>query len=188
MKAEKARDLLAMIKVKEPNELVVNSWWGNFVKDYKDALQMAIEALEQKSCEDLINQRATTCRHGGHCEWVACDKCNHYEPDALNQQSCDAISRQVVLDIVNNPLNIRLDAIIKALPSVTPKENTGKWIDEADDIDAQFGRHEYKCSVCGRIANYYVGGNECWWDIYKPNFCPNCGAKMVESQGSEKKE
>ena len=29
--------------------------------------------------EDLINQRATTCRHGGHCEWVACDKCNHYE-------------------------------------------------------------------------------------------------------------
>ena len=63
--------------------------------------------------------------------------------------------------------------------STTPKEKTGHWIDEADDIDAQFDRHEYKCSVCGRIANYYVGGNECWWDIYKPNFCPNCGARMV---------
>ena len=43
---------------------------------------------------NLINQRATTCRHGGHCEWVACDKCNHYEPDVLNQQPCeDAVSR-----------------------------------------------------------------------------------------------
>ena len=54
----------------------------------------------------------------------------------------------------------------------------GKWIDEADEIDAQFERHEYKCSECGRIANYYVGGYESWWDIYKPNYCPNCGAEM----------
>ena len=45
---EKARDLLAMIKGKEPGEFIVNSWWGSFVNDYKEALQMAIEALEQK--------------------------------------------------------------------------------------------------------------------------------------------
>lgn len=32
----------------------------------------------------------------------------------------DAVSRKAVLDVVNNPLNIRLDDIIKKLPSVTP--------------------------------------------------------------------
>ena len=41
--------------------------------------------------------------------------------EALEQESCeDTISRKAVLDIVNNPLNIRLDEIIKGLPSVTP--------------------------------------------------------------------
>ena len=39
---------------------------------------------------------------------------------ALDQEPCeDAIGRQAVLDIVNNPLNIRLDEIIKKLPPVT---------------------------------------------------------------------
>lgn len=63
MTNETARDLLAMIEVISPNELRVNSWWGSFAKDYKEALQMAIKALEQvdkiykisqiKSAEDL---------------------------------------------------------------------------------------------------------------------------------------
>ena len=35
----------------------------------------------------------------------------------------DCISRQAVLDIINNPLNIRLDEIIKKLPSVTLTQN-----------------------------------------------------------------
>lgn len=33
----------------------------------------------------------------------------------------DCVSRQAVLDVVNNPLNIRLDKIIEGLPPVTPK-------------------------------------------------------------------
>ena len=72
---------------------------------------------------------------------------------------------------------------IKALPAVMSKEKTGKWIDEADKIDAQFGRHTYKCSECGKYAEYFVGGTEVWWDRIKPNFCPNCGSKMeVENE------
>ena len=46
MTREETKDLLAMIEVKEPNELIVNSWWGSFAKDYKEALQMAIKSLE----------------------------------------------------------------------------------------------------------------------------------------------
>lgn len=49
-----------------------------------------------------------------------------YELEYEQIEPCeDAISRQAVLDIVNNPLNIRLDAIIKDLPPVTPQP---KWI------------------------------------------------------------
>ena len=48
MTFEKARDLLKMIEVKEPNELIVNSWWGSFAKDYKEALQIAIKVLEEE--------------------------------------------------------------------------------------------------------------------------------------------
>lgn len=45
---------------------------------------------------------------------------------ALEREPCeDCISRQAVIDIVNNPLNIRLDEIIKKLPPVTPQPKTG---------------------------------------------------------------
>ena len=43
-----ASDLIAMIKVKEPCEFIVNSWWGSFVQDYREALQMAIKALDDQ--------------------------------------------------------------------------------------------------------------------------------------------
>lgn len=113
--------------------------------------------------EDLINQRATTCRHGGHCEWVACDKCNHYEPDVLNQQPCDdCISRQAVLEITAETGALETQARVKALPSATPKEKTGKWI-----FDEILDRHYY-CSECKSMGVDY-------WD-----YCPECGAKMQE--------
>ena len=53
------------------------------------------------------------------------------------------------------------------------------WIDDNEnELDAQYGRHLYKCSECNTYANDYVGGTEDWWDIKKPSYCPNCGAKM----------
>lgn len=62
-------------------------------------------------------------------------KCNEIIK-ALEQESCeDCISREAVLEIVNNPLNIRFDAIIKKLPSVQPKEIYNKgWKDGAEAI------------------------------------------------------
>ena len=57
------------------------------------------------------------------------------------------------------------------MSSVTPQETkTGRWItlkDEYGDI------HEAVCSCCDS------NGNHKW------NYCPNCGAKMVEPQESE---
>lgn len=110
------------------------------------------------------------------------------ESETLKQEPCeDCISRQAVLKLLsydwsNRPAHKAVESI-RNLPSVAPKENTGKWIDDADKIDAQFGKHAYKCSECGKYAEYFVSGTEAWWDRIKPNFCPNCGVKMeVENE------
>lgn len=114
----------------------------------------------------------------------------------LEQQPCDdAVSRKDVHDMLENlPVTVEnkwFNWLQKAcirlaeLPSVTPKEKTGYWIDDADKIDAQFDKHTYKCSECGKYAEYFVSGTEVWWDRIKPNFCPNCGTNMVEPQESE---
>lgn len=53
----------------------------------------------------------------------------------------------------------------------------GEWIDEADKYDASFGIHAYRCSNCNSYADEHIGGHE-WYTADKPNFCPNCGARM----------
>lgn len=74
MNNKEASDLIAMIKVKEPGEFIVNSWWGSFVNNYREALQMAIKALEQQLCEDVVKKD--------------CDKCAYYDNGA-NNEACD---------------------------------------------------------------------------------------------------
>ena len=54
------------------------------IEEFIARLRDKLSKLPSVSVDDVINQRATTCRHGGHCEWVACDKCNHYEPELVN--------------------------------------------------------------------------------------------------------
>lgn len=126
--------------------------------------------------EELINQRATTCRHGGHCEWVACDKCNHYEPDALSQQPCeDCISRKDVHDMLENlPVTVEnkwFNWLQKAcirlaeLPSVIPKEKTGhckdcKWWKDNDGVYRRGVGAESKCPI--NRKEVYEGNGYCF--------------------------
>ena len=81
-------------------------------------------------------------------------------PTLDESMSEDLISRDAVLDACSQSINI-LDAMsrIEDLPSVTPKQRTGHWIDE-------FGGCE--CSECGRLEAGYS------------DYCPNCGANMEE--------
>lgn len=74
-------------------------------------------------------------------------------------------------------IELKIEELEKRIEALE-QQKTGKWIDEADKIDAQFGKHTYKCSKCGKYAEYFINGTEVWWDRIKPNFCPNCGAKM----------
>lgn len=73
--------------------------------------------------------------------------------------------RTVIEDLVNAIDNTQ-KAQIEALPSVTPQQRTGHWIEDENEM-------EVICSECAE------NNDKC------SKFCPNCGAKMIESQESE---
>ena len=111
------------------------------ISEYQQAKAMAIKALE------------------------------HPERNVVAIVPCgDTISRQAVLDIVNNPLNIRVDEIIKKLPPVTPQQKTAHWIHFANSDD---------CSGCGWSTGKYISPSD---------YCPKCGARMIELAESEGEE
>lgn len=92
----------------------------------------------------------------------------------------DCISREAVLEnayAYGNGLEPEGYCVnvedIQALPPVTPQEpKTGKWIStETKGVRYAFWCR-YKCSLCGGLSDH-------------TNFCPNCGAKMVEPKESE---
>ena len=63
---------------------------------------------------------------------------------------------------------------IDELP-VTPKPKTGYWVYEGEGS----GYKKWHCFNCKMLVR---NPKKPWY-----SFCPNCGAKMVESQESEKK-
>ena len=81
----------------------------------------------------------------------------------------DLIQRQAVLDILSLYLNdtTMIEEDVKALPPVTPQPKTGHWVYK--NLKGQF------CSACDEQS------------VWKFNYCPNCGAKMVKEQESEDK-
>lgn len=131
---------------------------------------MAIKALER---QDKL-QHALDMERGA------------YNALVKNIQCEDAISRQAVLNAImannirENEYNLtssRIKEAVEDLPSVNPQEpKTGRWImiylTDTSDIDGQ-------CSECGFIHKFIDGHTTQY------NYCPNCGARMVEPQESE---
>jgi DNA-directed RNA polymerase subunit RPC12/RpoP len=105
---------------------------------------------------------------------------------ALEQQPCeDAISRQEAIKYLNTNMawydedgeiadsDEKLKAItdlVNGVPPVIPQPKTGHWI----NIDETHS----KCDRCGAVFEIASENGEA-------NYCPNCGAKMVEPQESE---
>ena len=99
------------------------------------------------------------------------------------QEPCkDAISRQAVLDTLDtsdrfmdedrtvDTYRALLKECYEVLPSVTPKQKTGHWKRISMDKYVQHAMAFYRCSECGEDI------------IGEHNYCPNCGAKMEESE------
>ena len=106
-------------------------------------------------------------------------------PPALPEPCEDAVRRTEILRMINcindhhaitpyksvGAVTEHLTRIASSLPPVTPKQPeqcTGKWVFKNDLATIPTGY--YECSECkiGRL-------------MYKENFCPNCGAKMNQS-------
>ena len=99
------------------------------------------------------------------------------------ESSEDCISREAVLETIETCNNDglkgifcsyddgkRFEAYIKDLPSVTPKEKTGRWyIRETYPLECK----SWECSECKEVV------------YEKTKCCPNCGVRMVEPQESE---
>ena len=102
---------------------------------------------------------------------------------ALSQEPCtDAVSRQAVcdalldywhdiqfVDVSGYDVYEDCEAVIDELPSVTQK--SGKWISEKVDGEDWKGckRQYYQPISCSKCHSP---------NIYKTNYCPNCGEKM----------
>lgn len=100
--------------------------------------------------------------------------------ELLEQEPCDdCISRVYIEPIVEELENICVNgdehildllADIKNAPPVTPQPKMGRWIAHPKDIYAHL-----VCDKCLSNAPY-----DC-----RTNYCPNCGAKMTESEVEE---
>ena len=141
-----------------------NCYFASISEKTKQALDMAIKALETTCIED----------------YPTCTECEHYDSEkhycprfcqvikdtlAEAQPSEDCISRQKALDCFEQT-NTRQGAkyAIETLPSVTPQRKRGKWIFKAFDEETGIS-DSYWCSECNRpLASAYK------------DFCASCGS------------
>lgn len=112
---------------------------------YGTAINLAIKALEQQPSEPRTN---------------------------LAETSQDCISREAVIQIIENKLNPCTDMFkclemseikedVEHLPSVTPQRPKGKWIHK---MQVMSNPYTEQCSVCKE------------WQKDKTKYCPNCGS------------
>ncbi len=114
-------------------------------------------------------------------------KYKKYADESYLQQSDDCVSRQAVIDTVDNTIakyiptfigryeRIPLELVraINDVSPVTPTPKTGEWCKQNDDYFDW-----YECSVCG----YGSGGEMQYSSEYdvRTKYCPNCGCRMIE--------
>lgn len=184
MTREEQVDWLCRLRADLNNGIIFTPW----NKEFNEALT---GILEQEPCDDeyiKVPKKALKYRTAGmvayNTEWLK----NHFDIErtvicGAQEPSSDAISRQAVRDTIfaecsGTKLDIDfakvllLQRAIKTLPSVTPQPKTGRWI--------RVDKDKCKCDQCEVISfiGVYPNGDK--------NYCPNCGAKMVEPQERSK--
>lgn len=128
-------------------------------KKEMESLEMAIKALKQEPCEDVMAIHTQ-----GLDEGIRCAMCTN---SMKSNRGCDGGC------VVNEGMYKEVMNTIKKhiVPPVTPTRKHGEWEREEFDLGADLPiRVGYKCSECGNYSDS------------KFNFCPDCGADM---RGSE---
>ncbi len=124
-------------------------------KDTIEFTKIALEALEQKPCDDAISRQAVLDRK--------------YVVEVKNMWHMT--EKIEVVDVDD----------IKALPSVSPQPKTGHWIDK----EHYFERCSAKCSICGKFASGHSKDTGWGFTYSFTDYCPNCGAKMESEEMNE---
>lgn len=155
---------------------------------YMQGYEDASKKYRQEPCDKCVYSAKDGCQYDDITEAIP-----PFEPCE------DAISKQAVLDIIKFEYDWLLDAKghnadtkiafsgmkskVLALPPVNPQEpKTGRWI-ESDtvlivgytDTDNYINLPAQECSICHKP---HIRG-------YGAYYCPNCGAKMEESEDKE---
>lgn len=73
-----------------------------------------------------------------------------------------------------------VEKIVDSMPSVQPKQKTGRWIYGQDELFVS-------CSECGMETTRNEIRGIALFGKDEPKFCPNCGAKM-ERENSKSNE
>ena len=144
----------------------------------RDVLKYAEQ--EPKSCEKCLYAEETD---GSHC--YECVK----GESKFEQEPCeDAVSRESAI-LLASIATISIDETVEAikrLPSVQPKAKMGRWI-YSDDAEIIYDT--YWCSECRRyITVDHKRTDDIGFVIEDMDYCPRCGAKMVEPQERSDKE
>ena len=123
-----------------------------------EMLKRVVGLAEREPCEDMINRKHLLSEIDDLMKspWF-----NRYRDD------CGAlhfgyIERKEAVEIVR-------DLCVKTEPPVQPKTKTGHWI---VSMDCEGKTRRCTCNLCGYKTGQYTWKN--------PNFCEDCGAKMVE--------
>lgn len=96
---------------------------------------------------------------------------NTLDNNLVSRQAVDELSKELV-----HTTKDKADFLcnfwegLQKLPSVTPKEKTGRWIDSKDWKEKHYDFINFRkhCSLCNGTGNAH------------DKFCSNCGARMQE--------
>jgi len=143
-------------------------------KNARKELQALVSVQTKQECEDAVSRQAVYEILGGnwntdflHSE---VEQLPSVQPKPIECE--DAVSREAVLEIAKQHTLTNDYLAIQSLPPVRPQEpKTGHWITTRTIMHDG----EYYCDKCNCDSPH----NEKW------DYCPNCGARMVEPQESE---
>lgn len=160
--------------IKEINRVFEPAFANYIIIALTEGATPSDKALKQQPCEDW---------HGVPSDEMTLEQARQAVkdlrkmlPEYLEQNPYeDVVSRKAVLDqAVDYGSNTYLIPVnsVKALPPVNPQPKTGKWIEKWDSDHLVI--LAYECSKCGMMMN-----------VNTSHYCPNCGAKMAESEDKE---
>lgn len=117
---------------------------------YAEALEIAIQALEQEPCDAAISRQIISDYVGSHIQEI-----NTGYGD-LNKHTNEIL--RMIVDY------------IESMPPATPKPKMGRWITNYHGFPPE---PTTVCSECGFDRDFYIHPRV----FNKLKFCPNCGAK-----------